>query len=388
MQEHLQETYGVMVYQEDVIKICYHYAGLDLTDADVLRRAMSGKYRSKEEFDNLIERFFDRAKEIGRDEKITQEVWRQISSFAGYSFSKAHSASFAVESYQSLFLKTYYPLEFMVAVLNNYGGFYQRWVYVHELKKAGANVHLPCVNKSESKVIIKGRDAWLGFIGIQGIENRYIEFISKERNTNGQYLDLADFIKRTAINLDQALILIRAGAFRFTGKNKKELLWEVHNYLGSKTVRRQKTELFQTEAKEFYLPELQTSPLEDAYTELELLGFPVTMNMFDLVKTAYRGDVMAENLIAHVGETIKMTGNYVCEKTVRTKNNKKMWFGTFLDSQGNFLDTTHFPANTPVYPFRGKGCYLIEGKVVEDFGTPSLEVTRFAKLPIKDNPVL
>ena len=388
MQQHLQETYGVMVYQEDVIKICYHYAGLDLTDADVLRRAMSGKYRSKEEFDNLIERFFDRAKEIGRDEKITQEVWRQISSFAGYSFSKAHSASFAVESYQSLFLKTYYPLEFMVAVLNNYGGFYQRWVYVHELKKAGANVHLPCVNKSESKVIITGRDAWLGFIGIQGIENRYIEFIPKERNTNGQYLDLADFIKRTAINLDQALILIRAGALRFTGKNKKELLWEVHNYLGSKTIRRQNTELFQSEAKEFYLPELQTSALEDAYTELELLGFPVTMDMFDLVKTAYRGDVMAKDLTAHVGETIKMTGNYVCEKTVRTKNNKKMWFGTFLDSQGNFLDTTHFPTSSPVYPFRGKGCYLIEGKVVEDFGSPSVEVKRFAKLPIKDNPVL
>jgi DNA polymerase-3 subunit alpha len=261
-------------------------------------------------------------------------------------------------------------------------------VYVHELKKAGANVHLPCVNKSESKVIITGRDAWLGFIGIQGIENHYIEFIPKERNTNGQYLDLADFIKRTAINLDQALILIRAGAFRFTGKNKKELLWEVHNYLGSKTVRRQNTELFQTEAKEFYLPELQTSPLEDSYTELELLGFPVTMDMFDLAKTTYRGDVMAEGLTSHVGEIIKMTGNYVCEKTVRTKNNKKMWFGTFLDSEGNFLDTIHFPTSTPVYPFRGKGCYLIEGKVVEDFGSPSVEVTRFAKLPIKDNPVL
>jgi DNA polymerase-3 subunit alpha len=133
MKEHLRETFGVMVYQEDVIKICYHYAGLDPTDADVLRRGMSGKYRSKKEFDRLVQRFFDCAKEIGRDEKTTEEVWRQVSSFAGYSFSKAHSASFAVESYQSLFLKTYYPMEFMVAVLNNYGGFYQRWVYVHEL---------------------------------------------------------------------------------------------------------------------------------------------------------------------------------------------------------------------------------------------------------------
>jgi DNA polymerase-3 subunit alpha len=387
MKEHLQETFGVMVYQEDVIKICYHYAGLDLTDADVLRRGMSGKYRSKKEFDRLVQRFFDRAKEIGRDEKITEEVWRQVSSFAGYSFSKAHSASFAVESYQSLFLKTYYPLEFMVAVLNNYGGFYQRWVYVHELQKSGAQVHLPCVNNSEAKVTIRGTDAWLGFIGLQGLENRYIELIPTERNANGPYRDLADFIKRTAITLDQAIILIRIGALRFCGKNKKELLWEVHNYLGSKLVPKQDTELFCTEAKELYLPELESSMLEDAYNELELLGYPLTMSMFDLMKSDYRGDVSVKDLSKHLNKTIRLAGNYVCEKTVRTKNNKKMWFGTFLDAEGEFLDTVHFPDNTPAYPFRGKGCYLILGKVVEDFGCPAIEVEKFAKLPIRDNPV-
>ncbi len=387
MKEHLRETFGVMVYQEDVIKICYHYAGLDPTDADVLRRGMSGKYRSKKEFDRLVQRFFDCAKEIGRDEKTTEEVWRQVSSFAGYSFSKAHSASFAVESYQSLFLKTYYPMEFMVAVLNNYGGFYQRWVYVHELQKSGARVHLPCVNSSEAKVSIRGKDAWLGFIGIQGLENQYLELIPAEREANGPYRDLADFIKRTGITLDQTIILIRIGALRFCGKNKKELLWEVHNYLGSKLVPKQDSELFCTEAKELYLPELESSILEDAYNELELLGYPLSMDMFDLLRTSYRGDQMAEDLSKHTGQIIRTVGNYVCEKPVRTKNNKKMWFGTFLDNDGNFLDTIHFPASTPAYPFRGKGCYLIEGKVVDDFGYPSIDVNKFAKLPIRDNPV-
>lgn len=388
MKEHLQETFGIMVYQEDVIKICYHYAGLDLTDADVLRRGMSGKYRSKKEFDRLVQRFFDRAKEIGRDEKTTEEVWRQVSSFAGYSFSKAHSASFAVESYQSLFLKTYYPLEFMVAVLNNYGGFYQRWVYVHELQKSGARVHLPCVNHSETKVIIKGKDAWLGFIGLQGLEANLIELIPAERIANGPYLNLPDFIKRTSVSLDQAIILIRIGAFRFCEKNKKELLWEVHNYLGSKTTPKQSTELFYTGVKEFHLPKLESSLLEDAYTELELLGYPLSMPMFDMLRSAYRGNIQANELSGHIGKTVRMVGNYVCEKTVRTKNNKKMWFGTFLDAEGEFMDTVHFPNNTPSYPFRGKGCYLILGKVVEDFGCPAIEVEKFAKLPIKDNPVL
>src|ERR1700760_2293559 len=98
---------------------------------------------------------------------VTAEVWRQIESFAGYSFSKAHSASFAVESYQSLFLKTYYPLEFMVAVINNFGGFYNRELYFHELKKTGAKIHAPCVNKSIYATSVSGTDVHIGFIHLK-----------------------------------------------------------------------------------------------------------------------------------------------------------------------------------------------------------------------------
>src|SRR5690554_8071586 len=86
-----------------------------------------------------------------------------MKSFAGYSFNKAHSASFAVESYQSLFLKTYYPLEFMVSVLNNYGGFYSREVYINEARKAGGDICLPCVNRSTFDTSINGTDIFLGF---------------------------------------------------------------------------------------------------------------------------------------------------------------------------------------------------------------------------------
>nr|WP_294869868.1 DNA polymerase III subunit alpha [uncultured Pedobacter sp.] len=388
MKEQLEDTFGVMVYQEDVIKICIHYAGMDGTDADILRRGMSGKYRSKIEFNKLVEKFHEGAKTLGRSEAITAEVWRQVSSFAGYSFSKAHSASFAVESYQSLHLKNYYPREFMVAVLNNYGGFYTRWLYVHELQKAGAKVHLPCVNVSTPVVSIKGIDAYLGLIGIQGLENRFIELIPEEVKRNGAFIDLEDFVKRTGMGLEQVIILIRVGALRFTGKSKKTLLWEVHMMLGGKVKPVNHAELFHLESKHYILPELINTRLEDAYHELELLGFPLSLSMFDLLKTPYRGDVRTNNLIQYVGQTVKMVGLYVCEKTVHTKNNKKMWFGTFLDADGNFFDTTHFPNSTPTYPFRGKGCYLILGKVVEDFGFPSVEVIRFAKLPIVDNPVM
>lgn len=388
MKEQLEETFGVMVYQEDVIRICHHYAGLDMADADILRRGMSGKYRAKIEFDKLVQRFFDKAKEKGRDETVTKEVWRQVSSFAGYSFSKAHSASFAVESYQSLYLKTYYPMEFMVAVLNNYGGFYQRWVYVHALQQTGAKVNLPCVNHSDSVVNISGDEVYLGLIGIQGLENKLIEIIPQERKQNGNYIDLEDLIKRTYLTLEQSLILIRIGALRFTGKSKKELLWEVHNYLGSKTKIIADRELFHLPSKEYVLPSLVNHAIEDAYQELELLGFPITLSMFDLLKTDYRGDMLAKDLEKQEGKIVKMLGNFVCDKTVHTIKNTKMWFGTFIDIEGNFFDTTHFPNSSPVYPFRGKGCYLILGKVVLDFGVPSIEVIKFAKLPIMDNPVL
>ncbi len=193
MEEQLKETFGVMVYQEDVIKICHHFAGLDLADADVLRRAMSGKYRSRKEFDRIADRFFDNCSLRGYPDTLTQEVWRQISSFAGYSFSKAHSASFAVESFQSLYLKTYYPLEFMTAVINNFGGYYRTWVYFNEARRWGGIIHLPCVNRSDHKTSISSKDIYIGFIHIQNLEQQVAGMIIGEREQSGPFSSLEDF---------------------------------------------------------------------------------------------------------------------------------------------------------------------------------------------------
>ncbi|MEO7461142.1 MAG: DNA polymerase III subunit alpha, partial [Ferruginibacter sp.] len=170
MKELLQETYGVMVYQEDVIKVAHHFAGLDMGEADILRRAMSGKYRGNDEMMRIKNQFFSNCNGKGYPPEITAEIWRQIESFGGYSFSKAHSASFAVESYQSLYLKTYFPKEFMVAVINNFGGFYSRELYFLELRKTGAGIHLPCVNNSDAYTNIRGNDVYMGFIHIKSLQ--------------------------------------------------------------------------------------------------------------------------------------------------------------------------------------------------------------------------
>ncbi len=127
---------------------------------------------------------------------LTNEVWRQIDSFAGYSFSKAHSASYAVESFQSLFLKAYFPLEFMTAVINNFGGFYYTWVYFNEAKRQGANIKLPCVNNSTYQTRIIGKNIYVGFVHIANLENKIGKEIEVERRKNGNFKDLEDFIKR------------------------------------------------------------------------------------------------------------------------------------------------------------------------------------------------
>jgi len=385
MEEQLGETFGVMVYQEDVLKICHHFAGLDLADADVLRRIMSGKPRFKAEFSEITDKFFNNCKERGYPDELTNEVWRQISSFAGYSFSKAHSASYAVESYQSLYLKAHYPLEFMTAVINNFGGFYTARTYFNEAKRWGATVHLPCINRSNFKTCIKEKTIFIGFIHVANLEGNMVNGFLTERSTNGEFSDLSDFVRRTACGIEQLIILIRSGAFAFTGKTKAALLWEAH-FLHKKETKITGSTLFNVNAKSYKMPELLQHKIEDAYDEIELIGFPVSLSFFDLLKTEYRSKIRAHDLRNFTGKTIRILGLLVTTKYVRTKKKEIMQFGTFLDIEGEFFDTVNFPDSLKNYPYRGTGVYLILGKVVQEFGHPGIEVEKMAKLPILGDP--
>jgi DNA polymerase-3 subunit alpha len=386
MKEQLEETFGVMVYQEDVIKVAHHFAGLDLAEADVLRRAMSGKYRSKIEFQRIVDKYFNNCRNRGYSDEITREVWRQIESFAGYSFSKAHSASYAVESFQSLFLKAHYPIEFMVAVINNFGGFYRTWVYFNEAQRCGAHIELPCVNFSRNETCLKGRTIYMGFVHVQNLEQTMISEILNERNSNGPYQSLADFTQRVPVTKEQLVILIRLGAFRFTGIPKAQLLWEAHMLLNKPVPVAKTRAMFEAKPREFVLPTLDHSLLGDAWDEIELLGFPISMTTFDMLQTSFRGELVAKDLMANIGRNVRMLGRLVTIKYVWTVRKEIMHFGTFVDVQGEFFDTVHFPPSLKLYPFRGDGMYLILGKVVEEFGFPSIEVEKMAKMPFQANP--
>ncbi len=274
----------------------------------------------------------------------------------------------------------------MVAVINNWGGFYNAKVYSHEPKKAGAKLHLPCINTSEQKTIIKGIDIYLGFAHVKSLEAAAIERILAEREQNGLYTGLENMVIRTGIGLEQIIILIRVGALRFTGMSKKEMLWEAHSLLNGQNNKENRQQLFYQPAKVYTLPKFDTSWIEDVYDEMELLGFPLNRPLFDLLQTTYRGNVTANTLMEYIGQTVRIIGDFVTYKPVMTVKGEYMAFGTFLDVEGNFFDTTHFPPAMKAYPLKGAGVYLIEGKAVEEFGFPSIEVDKCARLPIKPDP--
>jgi len=381
MQELMKETYGIMVYQEDVIKVAHHFAGLDLAEADILRRGMSGKFRSRKEFQKVEENFFSNCKAWGYADEISKEVWRQIESFSGYSFSKAHSASYAVESYQSLYLKTYFPFEFMVGVINNFGGFYRTEFYFHEARMAGAQIEPPCVNKSDYLTNIYQDTIYIGFIHLKSLEKKIGEKIPFERAQNGPYRSFEDFIQRIPSGLEQTSILIRIGALRFTGKTKRELLWQTHFYYNKTKRKNGEKVIFDNTMRKFDFPNLEKDRHEDAYDELELLGFPLC-NPFLLMDKQYRQDVKASQLKGRTNLFVSIVGYLVTTKNTRTVDHKLMHFGTFLDEEGHVFDTTHFPDTARRYPFRGRGLYLLKGKVAEDFGYPMIEISYMIKLPM------
>lgn len=383
--EQLGETYGIMVYQEDVIKIALHYGGLSPVDGDVLRRAMSGKGRSPEAMQKVKNNFFASCAKLGHDPELSREVYRQIESFAGYSFCKAHSASYAVESYQSLYLKTHYPIEFMTAVINNMGGFYRTEVYIHEARMSGALIRVPCVNRSDWETTLHGIEIVLGLMHLEGLESKVGNTIVSERKRNGTYTSMENFIARVHIGIDNVQILIFAGAFQFTNKQKNELLVEARLLLINIKSENRQPRLLQEPIISYKLPTLNRSVYEDAFDEIELLGFPISCTPFDILKTRYRGDVFARDLVNHHKKQVKMLGYLISRKHVPTKKGT-MFFGTWVDAHGDYFDTAHFPNSLDDYPFNGGGCYLLLATVEVDYHFPTLTIHKMAKLPFIPDP--
>ena len=223
----------------------------------------------------------------------------------------------------------------------------------------------------------------MGFVHLKSLETKLGQLIPEERALNGPFKSLDNFIRRVPIGLEQIRILIRIGAFRFTKKPKRMLLWNAHMYFGGTQTKRYSRDLFEEEVKNYQLPPLEPSPFEDAFDELELLGFPLC-DPYTLLKQTNIGNTKTTLLREMLQKQVEIVGYLVTTKNTTTKDGKHMHFGTFYDYEGKVFDTTHFPVVAKKYPFRGKGFYRVRGKVVEDFSYPMIEVSWMEKLSMVD----
>jgi len=253
-------------------------------------------------------------------------------------------------------------------------------LYVHEARMHGAQIEAPCVNMSDGKTNIHGKVIHLGFGLMRGLNVDSIRSLLTARHEDGPFSNLADFVNRVTISLEQLKILIRIGAFRFTDKGKKELLWDAHFMMGNVKKTVPAKTLFNAAPKAFKLPPLHYHRLEAAFDEIEILNFPLNTSPFTLVENLPDIPFSARDIPFHVDKVVTIVGYLIHVKGTSTSKKDYMSFGVFVDQRGEWVDSVQFPDVARRYPFRGPGCYVIKGKVVNEFGFISIEVMELHRL--------
>ena len=222
----LEDTLGVLLFQEQVIQVATTIASFTPGEADSLRRAMSRK-RAKDAMDEMKQRFMEGAKKNGVESDTASRIFAAFEGFAQYGFCKSHAAGFALLCYQSAWLKKHYPSEFYCALLNNQPmGFYSPEVIVHDAKRHGIEILPVDINRSSAKCAVEGGKVRLGFIYIKEVGEKAISQIVAERERT-PYLSLGDFCSRARLERKLVENLVLAGAFDSLGCPKRQLLWQL-----------------------------------------------------------------------------------------------------------------------------------------------------------------
>ncbi len=222
----LEETYGAMVYQEQVMRIAMEMAGFTAAKADKIRKAMGKK--DPEVMANLEQGFLEGAAAKGYQPTLAKQVWADIEKFAGYAFNKSHAAAYALISYQTAYLKAHYPNEFMAAVLSTYTGKTENIVkYVAACNRGGIHVLPPDVNSSGKDFTAVPEGIRFGLAGIRNVGEAVVDLIVAARIAGGPFTSLNDFCNRVdlrLVNKRTLEALIKAGAFDSTGYTRKHLM--------------------------------------------------------------------------------------------------------------------------------------------------------------------
>jgi DNA-directed DNA polymerase III PolC len=403
--EVLTETHGIMCYQEDVAKVAMRMAGFSTVEADGLRKVLARKWPGRR-VEDYRKQFFEGARERGVDPETAEKVWDMILSFSGYSFCKPHSASYAMVSFQSCYLRAHYPAEFIAAVISNQGGYYSPFAYISEARRMGLAVLLPDVNASEkeytgvSRIVpisaspedsIEGAakegtpppgsrgEVRVGLMQVKGLKEATIQALLEERRRRGAFRSLPDFLERVDADPSDVRLLIRSGCFDSVagGRSRPALTWRLLAHAEGKSSRgRRQRSLFEPER-----PDLPEPPEVDEdrilRDEADTLGFlvsrhPLTLYRRELSRIRY---VPAINLGRHVGKRVQTVGWLITGKLVETRKGEPMEFLSFEDTT-DIYETTFFPRAydrfcrilTNTRPF------LLTGKVEEDYTALTMTV--------------
>jgi len=406
----LAETYGIMVYQEDVSKAAMALAGFDHVAADRLRKILSKKDKERH-LPDFQKRFEAGARARGVPLETIQAVWRMMLSFAGYSFCKPHSASYARVSFQAAYLKAHYPAEFMAAVLGNQGGFYSTFAYVSEARRLGLLVLPPDVNASQAR--------WQGGAAAQppkpqtagnflscpsprflraGLQTVKALSAETSRRILGErqarpFVSLPDFVNRVNPGLEETRALIHAGAFDplNAGRDRAALLWELASWRHSKEkVKNKKAKVMPPDSSLFpfsfsLLPCVfpPGTELERLRQQFAVLGFLCDRHPMVLFAEALKGQrlVKAAELPCYAGRRIQAAGWPITAKPVSTRKGEPMEFRTFEDETG-LLETVFFPeAYRRFCHLTDDGPCLLGGRVEEEFGAVTLTVDAVQAVP-------
>ncbi len=373
MRDVLDETFGLMVYQEDVAKTAVALAGFSHARADGFRKVLSKK-------DKLVklrdyrEEFYQGCRKNQMEEKSIEKIWQMMMSFDGYSFCKPHSASYARVSFQAAYLKTHFPAEFMAAVISNQGGYYSVFAYVSEAKRQGVRIIPPDVNRSSWEWMGNGRKILVGLQAIKGVSESLIKRICTLRRER-MYGSAADFFTRTRPAEDEARMLIHAGALDSLQReaNRTILLWELACFCRLQTSQKNMS-LFPVSLP--VPPRLTPPKLRDQLRrEYEALGFLCHTHPICLFDRKQERCIASSQLTRYIGIDVRFAGWLLTGKLVSTKTGEPMEFLTFEDEKG-VVEATFFPKVYSRYAHilvSGRP-YVLFGVVEEDFGVVTLTV--------------
>jgi error-prone DNA polymerase len=422
LEKTLEETCGIMVYQEDVSRVVIDAAGFSAGDADQLRKILSKKDRELR-LPDFRERFFRGGAQRGVPRRDLEQIWEMILSFEGYSFCKAHSASYALVSYKLAHLKRLFPLEFFTAVINNGGGFYSRQTYLNEVRRLGFPILPPDVNSSQPDYTVErtaaaiagsstppgGSALRVGLGQLRDFPLEVLQRLLEDRERRGPFADFRDLLARLAPGFPEVRVLVRSGSLDglADGLTRPELLWLYFREAGSPRARSPGYRRARNPACSRAFPagpgagsglELPLPPMPVGIgdyppevklrDELETLGLMISRHPLSLFGPRIRrrasglpGLIDSRALPAHCGRRVTLAGLLVTGKEVLTGRREPMVFVSFEDEHSVF-ETVFFPrAFREFYPLLdGGGVFLVSGRVEEEQGAVSLHAEKLLSL--------